>query len=259
MEPAMNESESTLLPVNDTSHMGQSAATSADEIKSVIASMMAEEGERNSTANAGADRNCAHDRVRWTILERIMDGTYQPGQRLKELTLAREFRVSQAPVREALRKLEAIGVVKSEPYRGARVRELSPTELRDAYQLRGILEQAATEFISNFPEESVLILEMEYAAMQSAAQASDLQGVACHNRNFHRCIMERCQNLEVLRAWKSLGICMRARLNVQRHVDKLPEAILSHQPIIDALRAGNLLHAGQLLREHSFGFVSDLM
>jgi DNA-binding GntR family transcriptional regulator len=42
-------------------------------------------------------------------------------------------------------------------------------------------------------------------------------------------------------------------------VDRLPEAILSHQPIIDALRAGDFRNAGQLLREHSFGFVSDLM
>lgn len=232
---------------------------STAEIKSVIASMMAEEGERNPSAVSGADRNCAHDRVRWTILERIMDGTYQPGERLKELTLAREFRVSQAPVREALRKLEAIGVVKSEPYRGARVRELSPTELRDAYQLRGILEQAATEFISEFPEESVRNLEKEYAEMSTAAQLGDLQAVACHNRNFHRCIIERCHNQEIVRAWKSLGICMRARLNVQRRVDRLPEAILSHQPIIDALRAGDLRQAGELLREHSFGFVSDLV
>jgi DNA-binding GntR family transcriptional regulator len=255
----MNEPETVPLPVDDANRVGQSARTSTAEIKSVIASMMAEEGERNSAPASGSERNCAHDRVRWTILERIMDGTYQPGERLKELTLAREFRVSQAPVREALRKLEAIGVVKSEPYRGARVRELSPTELRDAYQLRGILEQAATEFVIDFPEESVRILEKEYTAMRVAAQAGDLQGVACHNRYFHRCIIERCQNQEVVRAWKSLGICMRARLNVQRRVDQLPEAILSHQPIIDALRAGNLRHAGQLLRDHSFGFVSDLM
>lgn len=95
--------------------------------------------------------------------------------------------------------------------------------------------------------------------MRIAAQMGDLQAVACHNRNFHRCIVERCQNLEIVRAWKSLGICMRARLNVQRRVDQLPEAILSHQPIIDALEAGDLRYAGQLLRDHSFGFVSDLM
>ena len=255
----MSGPETVRLPMEDASSGRVISRASTVEIKSVIASMQAEEGERNFAGSCGSDRNCAHDRVRWTILERIMDGTYQPGERLKELTLAREFRVSQAPVREALRKLEAIGVVKSEPYRGARVRELSPTELRDAYQLRGILEHAATEFIIDFPEESVRTLEMEYDAMRAAAQAGDLQAVACHNRNFHRCIVERCQNQEVVRAWKSLGICMRARLNVQRRVDRLPEAILSHQPIIDALRAGDLRRAGQLLREHSFGFVSDLM
>ncbi|MES2221659.1 MAG: GntR family transcriptional regulator [Acidobacteriota bacterium] len=255
----MSEPEAVRLPVADASSEGIIKRASTVEIQSVIASMMAEEGEKNPAANGGVDRNCAHDRVRWTILERIMDGTYQPGERLKELTLAREFRVSQAPVREALRKLEAIGVVKSEPYRGARVRELSPTELRDAYQLRGILEQAATEFIHDFPAESVQALEQEYALMRAAARNGDLQAVALHNRNFHRGIIERCQNQEIVRAWKSLGICMRARLNVQRRVDRLPEAILSHQPIIDALRAGDLRHAGLLLREHSFGFVSDLI
>jgi DNA-binding GntR family transcriptional regulator len=258
-DTTMNASETISRPVGDASSQRVMTRASVEEVKNVIASMMAEEGERSAGVGTGSDRNRAHDRVRWTILERIMDGTYQPGDRLKELTLAREFRVSQAPVREALRKLEAIGVVSSEPYRGARVRELSPTELRDAYQLRGILEQAATEFIADFPEEAVQTLDKEYAAMRAAAQSGDLQGVACHNRNFHRCIIERCENLEVARAWKSLGICMRARLNVQRRVDRLPEAILSHQPIIDALRAGDLRRAGQLLREHSFGFVSDLM
>ncbi len=211
---------------------------------------------RNSSG--GIDRNCMHDRVRWTILERIMDGTYQPGERLKELALAREFHVSQAPVREALRKLEAIGVLKSEPYRGTRVRELSPTELRDAYQLRGILEQAATEFIADFPQDQIQYLEQEHAAMRAAVETGDLNALAWHNRNFHRCIMEQCRNREVLRAWQSLGICMRSRLNLQRHAEHLPEAIGSHQPIIDAFRSGDLRHAGQLLREHSFGFVSDL-
>lgn len=234
---------------------GTRSSAAAEEIQS----MLAEDGERNFVPSGSIDRNCAHDRIRWAILERIMDGTYQPGARLKELALAREFHVSQAPVREALRKLEAIGVVKSEPYRGARVRELSPAELRDAYQLRGILEQAATEFIADFPEERIQYLEREYALMDSAVRNGDLQALACHNRNFHRCIMERCRNLEVVRAWQSLGVCMRSRLNVQRRIEQLPNAILTHQPIIDAFRAGDFRYAGQLLREHSFGFVADLL
>lgn len=221
-----------------------------------IQEMQAE--ERDTGASGAFDRNCMHDRIRWTILERIVAGVYLPGERLKELTLAREFHVSQAPVREALRKLEAVGVLKSEPYRGTRVRELTPKELRDAYQLRGILEQSATEFMSSLPEESIRYLEQEFALMRDAVRTGDLQALACHNRNFHRRIMEHCDNKEVFRAWQSLGICMRSRLNVQRWVEELPEAIASHQPIIDAFRAGDLRHAGELLREHSYRFVADL-
>lgn len=211
------------------------------------------EGEKG-----GFDRNRIDERVRLTILDRIMDGTYQPGERLKELTLAREFRVSQAPVREALRKLEAIGVLKSDPYRGTRVRELSIAELRDAYQLRGILEQAATVFIRDFPEASLLYLEQEHIHMLASVQAADLNAFSEHNRNFHRRIVEHCANQEVVRAWESLDICMRCRQNVQRRVEHLPQSVMSHLPIIEAFRARDFSRAGELLREHSFSFVADL-
>jgi len=237
-------------------HDNSRSRPASSATQATIQAMQAE--ERNGGEAGGFDRNRMHDRIRWTILERIMDGVYHPGERLKELTLAREFQVSQAPVREALRKLEAIGVLKSQPYRGTRVRELSHAELRDAYQLRGILEQAATEFITEFPRESVAYLEEEYASMRESIQAGDLQALACHNQNFHRRIMEHCSNKEVFRAWQSLQVCMRVRVNVQRRVELLPNAVTSHQPIIDAFGSGNFRRAGQLLREHSFESVADL-
>lgn len=215
-------------------------------------------GSGTAEKNGGIDRNCMHDRIRWTILERIMDGIYQPGERLKELTLAREFQVSQAPVREALRKLEAVGVLKSDPYRGTRVRELSPAELRDAYQLRGILEQAAMEFVPDFPPKFIRYLEHEFMAMRKSLDRKNLRALAGHNRNFHLCIMERCQNREIVRAWESLEVSMRSRLNVQRRMGDVPRGVRSHQPIIDALRAEDFQLAGKLLREHAFDLVADL-
>ena len=51
------------------------------------------------------------DRIRDVLVARILDGTYPAGMQLKELTLAREFNVSQAPIREALRELEGSGLV----------------------------------------------------------------------------------------------------------------------------------------------------
>ena len=219
----------------------------------------------DARANAGIfDRNCMHDRICWSILDRISDGRYQPGDRLKELTLAREFQVSQAPVREALRKLEAIGAVVSEPYRGTRVRAITPQEMRDNYELRGILEQAALHLAAaqldvDGPGVDMDVLERELAAMQAAAQAGDLQAVAVHNKNFHCHIVLGCANQELVRVWKSLGVGLRSRLNIQRlaKAGRLMEAVDSHRAVLNALYAGDLRRAGDLLRDHANAFVTE--
>ena len=77
-------------------------------------------------------RSCRRDRIRDAVISRIMDGTYPPGTRLKEMALATEFGVSQAPVREALRELEVSGLAVSEPYCGTRVLGVDAAELREA-------------------------------------------------------------------------------------------------------------------------------
>ena len=205
------------------------------------------------------DRNCMHDRICWTILDRISDGSYQPGYRLKELVLAREFQVSQAPVREALRKLEAIGAVATEPYRGTRVRAITPQEMRDTYELRGILEQAALHLLRDWTAEDIVILEREFDAMQTAVQAGDFQSVAVHNKNFHCHLVLCCGNKELMRVWKSLGVGLRSRLNIQRLAEagRLIDAVDSHRAVLDALHAGDLHRAGDLLRAHANTFVED--
>ena len=67
------------------------------------------------------NRAVFREQIKDALVQRILDGTYEPGQRLVELRIAEEFGVSQAPVREALRELEILRLVESEPFRGARV------------------------------------------------------------------------------------------------------------------------------------------
>src|SRR3954464_7514575 len=74
------------------------------------------------------------------IREAILDGELAAGERLKEDELARRLDVSRTPVREALRRLEAEGLVVVEPQRGATVRSYAPEELDDMYRLRAVLE-----------------------------------------------------------------------------------------------------------------------
>jgi DNA-binding GntR family transcriptional regulator len=201
----------------------------------------------------------ARDRIRWALLKRISEGTYQPGERLKEMKLAQEFEVSQAPVREVFRELETLGVLTSRRYKGTHVRSVSSQEGRDAYQLRGYLEEIAVQLIP--PErlkETVQLLEPLQATMRKAAQAGDPDGFAEANTQFHREIVSMASNQMLLKVWNSLEIGMISRLNLQKNEDKLLSLAEIHQPLVDSLRRGDLKHTGVLLREHAFSFIKDL-
>ena len=85
-------------------------------------------------------RPALRDQVKDLLLERLARGEYAPGDRLVETAIARELGVSQAPVREALRDLEQLGLVVHEPHRGCSVRKVSTAELREAFPVRAALE-----------------------------------------------------------------------------------------------------------------------
>src|SRR5271170_6149098 len=117
----------------------------------------------------------ARDRIRRTLLKRISEGVYRPGERLVEMKLAQEFEVSQAPVREVFRELETLGVVVSRRYRGTHVREITSRENRDTYQLRGYLEEIAAQLIPlEKLREAIPSIEALQASMRTASQTGDM-------------------------------------------------------------------------------------
>jgi DNA-binding GntR family transcriptional regulator len=201
----------------------------------------------------------ARDRIRWALLKRISEGVYLPGERLKEMALAREFGVSQAPVREVFRELETLGVLISEHYRGTRVREISSQETYDAYQLRGYLEEIAAQLIPlTRLKDEIESIESLQAAMRRAARTGDPDGYARANAQFHRSIVSLASNRTLLKVWDSLEIGMRSRLNLQKNEGKLRSLAEIHRPIVDSLKGGDLKQTGVLLREHAFSFLKDL-
>ena len=91
-------------------------------------------------------RTVLREQVKDILLQRIVSGELKPGERLVETRIASELGTSQAPVREALRDLELLRLVESEPFRGARVRGFGEAELIEVYPVRAVLEElAATE------------------------------------------------------------------------------------------------------------------
>src|SRR5207249_7680885 len=85
------------------------------------------------------------DDLALALEEAIVSGEIPPGSVLRQEHLSEQFRVSRTPVREALRRLAALGLVSFEPNRGVRVRTLSLDELREAFLVRAELESLATE------------------------------------------------------------------------------------------------------------------
>jgi len=131
----------------------------------------------------------------------IVEGRYSPSQRLVEQRIAEELGLSRTPVREALRMLEAEGLVVSERNRGAMVRPLSSTEVEDLYGLRIQLECYAVELATQRATETELGALAEAAdAFGAVATSVDVDGVdgirQIHeaNRAFHDGILEAARH-----------------------------------------------------------------
>ncbi len=198
-------------------------------------------------------RETMRDRIKQVLLNRILDGTYKPGDRLVEMQIAREMDTSQAPVREALRELEVMRLVESEAYRSTRVREVSQHELQESYQVRAELEAFAARLAAPLFYEDPEPLQTALASLLAAVQAKDFEQITRHDAAFHRLIVETSGNSVLLHVWNSLAIEAWTRINVillkQKRVN-LQSLFKEHQEIADALVQGDGTTSGELLRKH---------
>src|SRR3712207_2516668 len=104
-------------------------------------------------------RRALRHEIRDGIVRSIMVGEVGPGDRLVEMHLAREYGTSQGPVREALRELEMLGFVTSEPHRGTYVRDPWQRGMLELYQVRGALEEAAARTATAHLQDEVPALQ----------------------------------------------------------------------------------------------------
>ena len=192
------------------------------------------------THEAAITRSVLSDQVKGRLLQAILDGRYPPGARIVETRVAREFGTSQAPVREALRDLEALGVVEVSAFRGARVRHPSVEELLEAFEVRAILEtQGATLALGAVTDVDIQQLERYVEQMRLAAEAGDPFAEATADAAFHGHVMRLSGNATLERVWWTLEPFLRTYITISSaHVDR--HAIADrHTPLVEALRSGD--------------------
>ncbi len=184
-------------------------------------------------------------------MERIIEGHYKPGARLVETQIARELGVSQAPVREALRELESVGMVESFAFRGARVRNPTREELIEAFPVRAALESlAAGEAAGRITDEQLDQLEELIEQMESAAKRSNAHEQAIANAQFHGLIVEAAQNSMLEKLWTFLEPGARTYLTTTLAGVDLTEVAVRHRKILGPLRARDREAAAAAMREH---------
>jgi DNA-binding GntR family transcriptional regulator len=203
----------------------------------------------------GLNRVVLREQVKEVLLARILDGVYAPGDRLVETQLAGELGVSQAPVREALRELETLRFVFSEPFKGTRVRGVSREEVVEIYPVRAALEGLAARLAAVGLRGEVDPLRDLFEAMVRAAEAGDLREQVALDVAFHRRIVEAAGNRTLLETWASLRIEARTLITFLKADIDLLELAETHRPVLEAFADRDPDRAETSLRRHveSFG------
>jgi len=198
--------------------------------------------------HATSDQNSGQD-VYQQIIHDIRAGALMPGDRLTETDLATRFGISRTPVREAIRQLEADGLVMHKPRLGATIRTLDRAEISELYEMRAVLESTAARLAARAASAPEL---QEITALNDAmAEARDIETLYQLNHLFHAAIQDAARNRFLVSAVKSVEktLLILGRSTMEQ-TDRSEAALAEHRRIIDALVARDEDAAEQAMRGH---------
>lgn len=190
------------------------------------------------------------DQITEKLWMRIVAGELPTGARLRQDEIAAEFGSSHVPVREAFRRLEADGLVVSEPRRGVRVAQSDRAQHYETLEMRAVLEglalfHAAAEFS---PQGISSVIEAD-AACGRATTAEEWDEA---NRRFHTLLIAPCPLPALLRQVRRLQLMstLSARALGGRQTGTFPRADRDHKAILTALQAHDAELCATLLTRH---------
>ena len=205
-----------------------------------------------------SDTDSPTGRTYEAIRSQILSGRRFGGEWLREEDLASELGVSRTPVREALRRLAADGLVRHERHRGVQVQTWSVDDVEEIFEIRGMLEpygarRAATSGLLDVDALSALA-----DAMQRAAEEHELDAVTALNNRFHAAIVDAAGRARLGPLLASLVHVPLVHNTFARYTaESLQRSLDQHREVVAALRAGDPDWAESAMRAHiRHGWVS---
>ncbi|MFJ3903875.1 GntR family transcriptional regulator [Streptomyces sp. NPDC090025] len=182
----------------------------------------------------------------------ITSGELRPGDPIRQDTLAARLDVSRVPLREALKTLEAEGLVVHHVHRGYFVAELSLADLEEIYRIRRLLEtEAVSAAFARGPDDLVETMELLQRDVERAARAEDVTAMAEANRRFHFTLVDASGMPRLVRListlWDATDAYRALYYTAEAHRQ---QAVHEHRAVLSALREGDLRAALEWLDEH---------
>jgi DNA-binding GntR family transcriptional regulator len=195
--------------------------------------------------------NTTVDVAEW-VRERIRHGRLVPGQRLVEADIVTATGVSRGKVREALRRLEAEGLVSIEEFRGASVKKLGPDEVRQIYQARMALEGLAASVCAVRADQALRArLRQIQDEMDAGESAGNHDRFARLNGAWHHLIIEGSGNEYIAQFLKRLNVPIHRLLFATFYTtQRIAAANADHRVITAAIVEGRADDAERAMREH---------
>ena len=184
------------------------------------------------------------------LCDEIRSGKLPPGSRLRETEIAERLAVSRTPVREAIRRLEADGLVDHLPRSGAVVRKLEYPELMELYEMRTVLEGTAARLAARAAS-PVELEELVAINDEMRAAAGRPEVVIGLNRQFHKLLLDAARNRFLLRAMATVeNTLLILGSSSMAKPDRAREAVDEHREVLDALLARDGAAAEAAMRRH---------
>lgn len=191
------------------------------------------------------------DRIARQIEDAIMSGGIGLGDRINIDELARQFKVSHIPIREALKKLEAIGLIVLEANKSAHVLDLSEGDVRHIFEVRKTLEGLAVALAARRIDASgKRDLRAMVQKMRQTAKSKDFVSMFAADKKFHQIIWDLSGNPFLVKALSQLLMPyfgFLATRGYYAHLNNLTYVPRVHQEILDALSSADVERAQRVL------------
>ncbi len=180
----------------------------------------------------------------------IRDGSLAPGERVTETDLAARFGVSRTPVRQAIARLEAEGLLTHEPRRGLSVARPDHQQVVELYVMREVLEGAAARLAAQHASETEIAAMAEILAAEPAA-FGDAAALAAINQRLHGMLYLAAHNRYLLRSLEQLAATMSLLPTLLTRDGRAEAAHAEHRAILKAIAKRNGDAAEAAARAHA--------